>query len=143
MVDVQGYFYPVIAPRTHLYSIPAEASVSASGNPVSTSWSSGGAYHTDAGSDAMVAAVNLPDGAIITGFTMYFVDNDTSDLNMSLERRNHFGTAFSNISELESSGVSGSDLTVDSLSDGVSHEVDNESYNYFVRVFANWPGTRA
>ena len=126
-----------------LYSIPPEAFVSESGNPVRTSWGSGGAYHTEACFDAMVAPVNLPDGAIITRFTMYFVDNDKSDLTMWLQSRSHVGTAMSIISRVDSSGVSGDDHTVHSLSQIASHEVNNESNNYAVRVAADWPGTPA
>jgi hypothetical protein len=133
----------IITPRTNFYSIPPEAFVSASGNPVRTAWGSGGAYHTEARFDAMVASVHLPDGATITGFTMYFVDNDHADLSMWLQTRSHVGTTGRIISRVESSGVSGDDHTVDSLTQITSHKVNNESNSYAVRVAAHWPGTPA
>lgn len=127
--------------RTDYFSIPAEAFVSAGGNETITSLGAGGAYLSEPLTTYMVAPVHLPHGANITRFTMNFVDNSTSDLHMALDVRPHNDTGLTELSSLNSSGVSGDSQNVDSLAATLSHNVNNNGNGYFVRVFSPWPGT--
>lgn len=130
-------------PRTHYISVPAEAFVSASGNPVSTSWGQGGAYSLSGTSDAMVAPIFLPDGAIITEFTLYYLDNDaTYDMTAALQGRGHTSTSFIRFSNIDTSGTTSSSIQTISNTLSLAVAVDNSTSNYSIRVFANpWPST--
>ena len=128
------------SPRTHYISIPAQAFVSSLGNPVNTSWGNGGAYPTTVANDAMVAPVYLPDGAVITEYYFYYVDNDAAtDMSASLQRRTHLG-ALTTINTLTSSGTPSASAVSKSATLAVT--VNNSLNNYSVRVSAfPWPGS--
>lgn len=128
--------------RTHYISIPAEAFVSSLGAGVSTSWGNGGAYPLTAGIDALVAAVYLPDGATITSFTAYFVDNAPGDLSVQLERRINSANGFYPVDRVDSTGASGDSNQIDTLSSAaLTQAVDNTLNNYFIRAYSGqWPG---
>ena len=132
--------------RRDYFSIPAEAFVSAGGNITNTSKGTGGAWVIDPAfiPTYMVAPVHLPHGAMITHFTMNFVDNSNADLEyMQLLVRPHNSSGSTALATFSSSGFSGDSQTVDSLTTTtiINHPVNNDGNSYFVRIFANWPGT--
>lgn len=138
--DVMGYFYAATFPsRTQTLSIPAEAFVSASGDPVSTSFGTGGAYPATAGSDAMVAPVQIPNGAIITGFTVWVVDNVAGSVSITLFKRLLNGNSFPSIGTVTSSGASTAYQQLNSPT--LSAIVNNSTTGYVLRAYSSpWPG---
>lgn len=92
----------------------------------------GGAWLTSAGG-ALVAAVNLPDGAVITGLKAFFYDNSASSLTAYLYREPLSGSyeQMASVSSTGSSGYTNSQTTT------IAHPVvDNLHYAYEVDAYA-------
>jgi len=126
------------SPRTHYLSIPVEAFVPDRNIDYYNLGGTGGAY-IETGKAAMVAPVQLPQGAKITIFQVFFVDSSASDLVVSLR---YFSLATGNahtVATVDSSGV----RDYGSASRTVSHTVDNFRGCYAVRVYSpSWDGTQ-
>ena len=132
---------------THYLSIPGAAfqpKANAAANNMIAMDASGLWSFSPGTSSFGVAPVQLPDGASITSFKAYFVDNSTIDLIFQLLSTGV--TSFSNIAiaTLTSSGASGSSTTMSNLSTTaiVSTAIDNSTSIYYVNAGpvagANW-----
>jgi hypothetical protein len=78
----------------------------------------------------MVAPVNLPDGATITGLSVYVFDNDTTyDVSASLYQTNATSTVLNVGTTNSSSGAPGY-VTLTATANSV---VDNSHYSYYIR----------
>ncbi len=128
-----------LAPVTGIIAVPAESFVSQSGGPVSTSIGTGGAYIDVVASDAMVTPLYLPDGAVITDFSVWVEDNAAGDLSVTLQKRYFASVFFFGQSTLTTSGATSG--IVELNSGALNILVDNTDSNYFLRAFSSsWPG---
>jgi hypothetical protein len=128
-----------LAPVTEIIAVPAEAFVSQSGGPVITSSGIGGASIAIASSDAMVAPLYFPDGAVITNITVFVLDNSAGDFSITLYRRLYTGSNFLPIDTVSTTGASTLIQTLDG--GALSETVNNSTSNYFIRAFSSaWPG---
>lgn len=138
---VKAPHFKYTAPVTHIMSI-SPASLAPSSNvgavPYYLSGGNGGAY-MNSGSGFLGTGINLPNGAVITGFRVYFYDNSTSDLNVTFYRLYNGGN-YNIISSITSSGsLLYSNLT-STIDNGV---VDNSNYSYEISAYPSpsWDGT--
>jgi hypothetical protein len=118
--------------RTHYYSVASEAFQPYSNIDYVNSGGNGGAYALS-GSAALVTGVNLPDGATVTRFTVYFDDTSTSDMTVYL-RINYFASGYGVLASVTSSGTSGyyslSDATISNA------VIDNSQYAYIIYAYS-------
>ena len=102
----------------------------------------GYAYLVDSvGSGAMTTGVCLPDGAVVTGFDVYVIDNSAvANLSISLSRRGNAASGYTNMAEVDSAGASASVVTLTD-STVLNQTIDNFTYNYKVWVYStDWQG---
>lgn len=131
-----------VAPRKQYYSIPG--AVFQPNNNAATFTASigqGGATITQTGpgvTNVLDAQVNLPHGAVITHFTIYFRDESAAeDLSITLNRESLNGGNFNPIANITTSGSTAGWRSDDiAVANAV---VDNQTYGHFIRVFcSNW-----
>jgi hypothetical protein len=139
-IEVSGsYFYST--PKTYYYSIPSAAfTAQFSSDFIGKEYSgpaSGfeGAAYMLTPDRTIVAPVNLPHEATITGVTIYYIDNNSgADLTVELSRRFH-GTAKQIMCSLISS-TGGTSATTSTITNPF---IDNANYNYHIEVYsATW-----
>jgi hypothetical protein len=130
--------------RTHYFSIGDGAFFSArSSVPFETSYGDGGTFVSTGGSGVLVAPVHLPDGAVVTEFKVYFVDNSAGNFTALLLARGHAALGANLMAEVDTSDVTASS-SIQSLTDNtvINQTIDNINRSYLVRVGSdNWPGT--
>jgi len=128
-------------PRTHHLIVGSAAfdTVSDSLAYSKSELSSGGAWFTTAGDHFFVAAINLPDGAVITGLTGHFYDASTATLNAQLFREPVDG----NYQVLATAASSGSPGYTSTTTTAIANPVvDNQNYAYEVDAWSTgWDGT--
>lgn len=134
------------APRTHWLVIgEARFRGRLAATQVSCCTGSGGAYISNAATDAMTAVVDLPTSAVITQMTVYYLDNEaTLNLRMELYEHNLMG----NYSAVESFTTSGQATAVRSSVVDVSPDFTvNASGSLTLSIYAAngtalaaWPG---
>lgn len=116
------------------------------GNSFTSSLGQGGSYIDVAGCGigTLTAPVSLPQGAVVTGFQVWFVDDYAiGDLSMSLFRKDFTTRAFNSIADLNSTGTSPS---IQTLTDTtiVNATIDNTLAAYHVAIFSDsWSGTNS
>ena len=134
------------APRTHHFSVGDGAFFSArSSQPFETSFGAGGTFMTATGSGVLVAPVQLPDGAVVTGLKVFFVDDSGEDIIATLMLKSHTTIGFTFMASVDTSAATPSP-SAQSLEDStiISPTIDNVNNSYHVRAFSsNWPGTNA
>lgn len=135
--------FPIIRysnPRTHYYSIASEAFVAGdSDHGYTNTYGIGGAYlhTTDAG--ALVASVNLPHGANVTNFKVYFNDVSAYDLNVYLQYQSFGVSSYTTMASVKSKGTHG--LHSDETSTINYSIIDNINKGYNIYVYgSNWDG---
>lgn len=124
-------------PKTRYLSIPPEAF-----HPAYTTQDgifgggTGYAYLNDSvGAGAITTGVYLPDGATVTGFDAFVVDESaTANLSISLTRRGNTANGYSTMAEVDSAGSSTSVVTLTDNTVSLS-VIDTESFNYLVWVY--------
>lgn len=96
----------------------------------------GYAYLNDSvGAGAITTGVCLPDGATVTGFDVFVVDESaTANLSISLTRRGNTSNAYSTMAEVDSAGSSTSVVTLTDNTVAMS-VIDTEAFNYLVWVY--------
>lgn len=126
------------SPRTHYFSVGGEGFLPAGNVDYSNSYGMGGAY-VYSGSEAMSAPVHLPQGAVVTSFRVYFYDNSTSNLEVSLAYIPATG-AYYTLAEVDSIGLSGySNRTTTSIN---YPTIDNVGRTYHIRAWCDtWDGS--
>ena len=126
------------SPRTHYLSIPSEAFIPDRNVDYYSLGGMRGAFIVT-GEAEMVAPVQLPQGAKITRFQVFFVDNSSSDLGVSLKYVSLANGHIFTIARVDSSKV----RDYDSDSKTSSHIVDNSRGCYSVRAYSNsWDGNQ-
>lgn len=115
-ITANDYKYPNA--KTFYYAIPAAAftptswSNSAPTNPATYYIEYNGDPSVYSGGNEFVAPVNLPDGATITGITIYYVDNNAEqDIKVVLRKRLHGSDNYYLMATLQSSGTPGNTQT--------------------------------
>jgi hypothetical protein len=126
-------------PRPYHLSIPAEAFIPDRNIDYYNLGGTGGAYIVT-GAGKMVAPVYLPQGAKITKFQVFFVDNSASDLAVYLKYYSIFTGASHTLTRVDSSKVV--DHGYESKTT-ISHVVDNARGAYSVRAESTaWDGNK-
>jgi hypothetical protein len=93
----------------------------------------GGAY-LYSGSGALVAPVHLPQGAVVTGFRVFFYDNSTGDLDVKWARQTMTSGGYSFLAEVSSAGISGyGNRSTTSIG---GNPIDNTSFSYHVYAYS-------
>jgi hypothetical protein len=125
-------------PRTHYFSVGSEAFVPGSNAAYTNSYGMGGAY-LESGAGALVAAVHLPHGAIVTGFKAYFYDNSAADIDATLYGQSMNG-AYASMASVSSVGISGYGSATTTT---INHStIDNAQYGYCVYAYCSgWTGS--
>lgn len=99
--------------------------------------SGGGVYISNGQNDPLVANLELPNGAILTEFRLYYYDtSDSRDVRAELRRTNFLG-AVDELASVSSSGAPGFQSVA--TSNIQNNTVNNASYAYTANVYLN-PG---
>jgi hypothetical protein len=99
----------------------------------------GGAYVNAAGEHALVAAVHLPQGAVVTQFEAFFYDDSSSDMTVSLRGQSLGGPDHVAMAEVSSSDRWGYDSQTDTTIEDST--IDNTAYSYSVYATSSaWSG---
>jgi len=118
-------------PRTHYYTIGGEGFVPNTNVNYVNGGNIGGAY-IESGVGLLVAPVHLPQGAVVTKFTVHFVNNGTP-ATASLYRLPFAGT-YQPMAGVTANNINGwgssSDTTIDNPT------VDNTQYSYVAHVYS-------
>jgi len=122
-----------VTAATQFVMLPGEAFLPGQTGNYVNSFGFGGAC-LQSGSNAMSAPVQLPQGAVITGFQVFFNDTSaTTDVSVTLAAYNPAGGFYSFLATLTSAGISG----FGSKSTALTATVDNTTLGYLVRGFSN------
>lgn len=121
-------------PGTSYVTLDEQAFNSLFGEPLGTN-GLGGRYVSTGTTRILVAPLHLPDHATVTEISYNVVDNSaTGDVSGLLEARD-LTVNFSNVSILSNVSTSGTNSSVQTISDnGLSAQVDNTANSYFVAV---------
>jgi len=136
---VKAPHFKYTAPVSHIMSIsPASLTPTSASAAYYLSGGMGGAY-INSSSGYLGTGVNLPDGAVITRFRVYFFDNSTSDMNVIFYRL-YNGSGYNTISSVASSGTPSYSNLTSAVNNGI---VDNSNYSYEISVYAtpSWDGS--
>lgn len=126
-------------PRTHYFVVGGEAFVPATDVAYQNSGGTGGAF-IESGRNTLVAPVHLPHGAVVSEFKVFFNDNSTRDISVSLYKLNLTDGSYYMMANVGSSGISGyGNKTDTNISEAT---IDNTVYAYSVDAFSfNWDGS--
>lgn len=146
--SVKASSYKYSPSKTFFYSIPACAFQPIhTNNEVNTFWD--GANFTSTNVPGyLLAPVNLPHGATVTSFTVFFQDNSpTVELEVTLSVRQHTSTGvYSPMAEIVSAAITGNtSMTDNSIA---APTIDNQTNCYFIvaksalgLMSPSWPST--
>ena len=88
--------------------------------------------------NALVAPAYLPHGAVITGITVYYMDNSASDMNVTLYSRTLTGSA----SSLATNTTVGFTTAVQNMPLTTGATINNQGNSYYFRVYSTgWATT--
>ena len=120
--------------RTQYFSLGSEAFVPGSSNvEYFNTYGCGGANIWPADTrGALVAPVNLPHGAVITNFKVFFYDTSLNDMYVRLYIQPLEDCPYVEIAQVDSSGISG----YGSKQVSVDHTVDNRADSYLLYAFS-------
>jgi hypothetical protein len=123
-------------PREHVTSVSSEAFFPTTNVNYTNGGGMGGAYLPVGTNGIMTAALQLPDGATVTKFRVYFYDNSPSqDLSVSLDQQFLGGSGgYANVASVTTSGASTAYnyLETTSIIDPV---IDNINSGYLIWVY--------
>ena len=112
------------------FTVGSEGFVPGSNIDYFNTYGTGGAYIAS-GSGALVAPVHLPNGAVVTGFRVYYFDASAGDLSVTLYGQG-FSSSYFTLANVSSSGVvsysNGIDTTI------TNGTIDNTSSSYLVNA---------
>lgn len=142
--DSKATTFSYVTPRIKTLGIPPEAFRPVFSSSTGIFGSGGGDAFLDStvGAAAMVAPVNLPDGAVVTAFEVFYRDNSaTVDLAVSLNLRPYAASGYTQMANIATSGASASALSaIDTTI--VEATVDNAARVYMVNAFcSDWAGS--
>ena len=145
--NVKATSFKYGSPKTHYYSMQASAFQSRnSSHQITIDWAQ--VYFTSTTSaEELLAPVFLPDGAVVTGLTVYYADiSSTKDLNVDLAVRQHtVNNSIIIMGTVTSSGAMGNSSGTDNSI--VSNVIDNLTNCYFIKASARqgpivaWPSS--
>ncbi len=94
----------------------------------------------NSGSAGLSAPVYLPDGAVVTEVSVWFLDSSNSDLTFRLRRAPHDANSNQDLAAIEPAGnVAGIRLDSDDIID--FDTISNTTHSYYFRVFSSsWTG---
>jgi len=126
------------SPRTQYLSIPSEAFVPDRNVDYYTAGGEWGVF-IETGEAGLVAPVQLPHGAKITRFQVFFIDNSDSDISVYLKYLSFPKASDFTIAELDTSDERGYESKVATC----NHVVDNSRNCYSVRAYNDsWDGNQ-
>jgi hypothetical protein len=122
-------------PREHVTSVSSEAFFPTSNADYFNGGGMGGAFKPAGTSDVLTAALQLPDGATVTKFRVYYYDNSTQNLDISLDYQSLMVGGYVNMATVITSGASTaySYLETTNITNPV---IDNINNGYLIWV---WP----
>ena len=125
--------------QTQHFVVGGEAFVPGTNVNYVNTYGCGGAFVDSPGSHALVAQVNLPHGAELTKFEVFFNDTSDEDMTTRLHRHNLTNCGYSTLAKVDSSGTDGYYSKID---DVISETIiDNTLYSYHVYAYStNWDG---
>lgn len=123
-------------PRTHYYSVGGEHFQPLSNIDFASGGGCGGAYLIS-GSGTLVAPVNLPDGATVTSFKVFFYDVSSSDMTVSLNAQNLGSCSYIELAKVQSDSDTGYYNKVDSSINPDNKIVDNQNYAYHIKAYSD------
>jgi len=135
--NIKGNKVSYSSARTHYYAISGDefAPRTNDGSTYKRALGNGGAFMFSGPETTMTAGVHLPDGAVLTGFTAYFYDNDAvRNLTAKLAKK-WFSSGYSFVAEVDSSGISGYGNKTDTTMDS-PYIVNNTNGAFQVHVLA-------
>lgn len=122
------------SPRTHYFIVGSEGFVPGSNVAYVNTYGNGGA-NIVSGSGALVAPVHLPQGAVVTGFKVFFNDTSAGDMTVILDGQYMTSGGYFSMAIVSSSGTagyySGTDTTISSPT------IDNTIYSYDVYAYSS------
>jgi hypothetical protein len=140
--NVKAASYKYTSPKTYFYSVhPSAFQAEFPTDKIYKDFSTVFYFNPPAGT-YMVAPVNLPHGATITGFTVYFVDNSaTENLRVVFLYHPHSAAGGTELARVVTSGTPG---TANLTAPALAHVVNNQLANYCIEANAHsdnpWPG---
>jgi len=124
-------------PRTHYYSLGGEHFQPLATVDYASGGGCGGAYLIS-GEGKLVAPVNLPEGAAIDSFKVYFYDKSTEDMDVYLKAQDLDSCSYVEIAHVKSNANSGY-YSSEAAIEPTSNVVDNQHYAYHVLAESdNW-----
>ena len=123
-------------PRTHYYSVGGEHFQPLSNIDFASGGGCGGAYLIS-GSGTLVAPVNLPDGATVTSFKVFFYDVSSSDMSVSLNAQNLKTCSYIELAKVQSDSNAGYYSRIDSSIDPSNKVIDNQNYAYHIKAYSD------
>ena len=123
-------------PRTHYYSVGGEHFQPLSNIDFASGGGCGGAYLIS-GSGTLVAPVNLPDGATVTSFKVFFYDVSSSDMSVSLNAQNLKTCSYIELAKVQSDSDAGYYNRIDSSIDPSNKVIDNQNYAYHIKAYSD------
>jgi hypothetical protein len=129
------------SPRQHVTSVSSEAFFPTANMEYTNGGGQGGAWKPAAATGVMAAAVQLPDGATVTKFRVYFYDNSSQNLDISLYYQGLTFGGYGTMATVITSGATTAYtyLETTSITDPV---IDNISRGYLIWVYpmSTWDG---
>lgn len=133
--DVKALNYQYATPKTRYLTIGESdfRMIRSSAGDIESTFGAGGVGIVNSvGSNALVAPVYLPHGAVVTGIEVYYVDNSTASMDISFDRRGLTG----GLSVISSGSTVGTAVSVQTLNlSGTT--IDNANNSYNIRVFSS------
>ncbi|HSC53491.1 MAG TPA: hypothetical protein VLC98_07725 [Phnomibacter sp.] len=135
--SVGGSGFTFNAPKTYYYSISgADVVPLVNSTVIDRSVSSGGGFTITGGTTGLLAPLHLPQGAVITKLTVYFYDNATPNLEVSLYRN----VPTDILATVVSAGTPGESSMIDNSI--INGTINNSLYAYaisFNSIGGFWP----
>lgn len=127
--------------RTQVASVIGEHFVSRDNQPFSNGGGMGGANQLNTSTGCLVAALQLPNGAVVTQFKGFFYDKSSSDLKIYLIRLSMTGGAYSFMAEVTSSGAPEYGSMTDTSISAATVDNTTNGYNVMACATPAWDGT--
>jgi hypothetical protein len=140
ILTVPGIIYsPAV---TDVISVPGEAFVSQDNQPFYNGGGTGGAYQSSPVTGCLVAAVHLPNNAVVTQFKGFYYNNSSSNnLTIKLIRLSMAGGFYSILASFNTTGTPGYGST--NVTNIYNSIIDNTLYGYSVDAcdyYPKWDG---
>lgn len=136
--SITGTSFSYPSAQTKYKTIPANNFVQRAGqSSVFSHTEAGNAYYWVSGDVSPMAGVDLPDGATVTGLTLYAYDNSASDMSVVLAGRSLTADSPLVMASVISDGGSGSPGWSNTETSITNATIDNDNYYYFMYPLLN------